>query len=373
MERRVRILHVMTGYLKYDGPTVSVLRYAEAMDREAVQIDFAACNQPPEDIARRMKDMGCRLFVLPARLKKPVRYFLELKKLIAREKFDVVQVHGNSCTMALDLLAAKMGGAPVRAPYSMNSQCKYRVLHKLLRPAFDRLYTDAWACGDEAGKWLYPGKPFRVARIAVETAKYAFDPEARERCRREMGVTDEIVIGSVANFNVQKNHPFLLDVFADYHKINPASRLVLVGDGPQMGNVRMRIAQLGIGDCVSLPGSRSDVPQLIQAFDAMLLPSLYEGFPNVLVEWQCAGLRSFVSDTVTSAAALTPLVTFLPISDGVQPWTEELIRFVPPENRWEISRAAVRQIVEKGYDIAASAAEVQKFYLEAAERKHDAE
>jgi glycosyltransferase involved in cell wall biosynthesis len=362
-----KVLTVVTVPMAFDGPTMSMLRYARAMDPARVHIDYVAINDPPDEIKGEILGMGGKLITIGGRMRNPFAYVLKLARVVRRGKYQVVHARGNSCTLALEMLAAFLGGAKVRVAHSENSYCKFLTAHRLLRPLFDLLYTDAYACGAEAGNWLFRSRPFRVARISVEPEKYLFDPAAREKHRRALGVGDELLIGCVAHFTPHKNHAFLIDMFADYLHINPAARLALVGDGALRQEVEKRIAALGIEKSVLLLGVRTDVPALLSAFDAMLLTSLWEGFPNVLVEWQCAGLAALVSDKVTRDAKLTGLVSYLPI-DSEAPWLEVLSRFAPPTNRKRVSEDAIAAVREAGYDIRENARGLQDFYLEAARR-----
>jgi glycosyltransferase involved in cell wall biosynthesis len=357
-----KVLQVITVPLGYDGVSMFVRRYAAAMNLENLRMDFLAINDVDGAVAEEIARMGCGLHVIKGRLRNPVRYAAQLARLVRREKYDVVHVHGNSCTMAVDLMGAYLGGAPVRAAHSHNTYCRFTAAHRLLRPAFDRLYTHAFACGDEAGRWLFGKKPFDIIRIAVDAEKYAFDPVMREEYRRRLGAGDELLIGCVAHFSPHKNHAFLIDAFAEYHRIDPSARLVLVGDGQLRGEVENAIARKKLEKSVILLGLRSDVAQIQQALDVMLLPSLFEGFPTVLMEWQCAGLRALVSDTVTRAAALTGLIQYLPISEGPAPWAEALMRLGPCPDRASASAQGIKAVKESGYDLKENAEALRRWY-----------
>ncbi len=362
-----RVLTVVSVPMAFDGPTMSTLRYARSMDPAQVSVDYVAINDPPREIRDEILGLGGRLFTVPRTMRNPFSYVFRLARIVRRGKYQVVHAHGNSCTLALEMLGAALGGAKVRVAHSENSYCKYLTAHRLLRPLFDLLYTDAYACGADAGKWLFGSHPFSVARISVETEKYAFNPAARAENRRALGVDGELLVGCVAHFTPHKNHAFLLEMFASFLTLNPAAKLALVGDGALRPEVEKKIASLGIEKSVLLLGVRTDVPALLSAFDVMVLPSLWEGFPNVLVEWQCAGLRTLVSDTVTREARLTGLVDYLPIHSAA-PWVESLVRFVPPADRERVSAEAVDAVRAAGYDIRENARGMQEFYREAARR-----
>lgn len=362
-----RVLEIITVPMMYDGMTVFVTRYVGNMRREDVQVDFLAIAEPDERIARTIRDMGCRIHIIEGRNSNPIKYVMQLAKLIRREKYDVVHVHGSSRIIAVELTAAFLGGAKVRVAHSHNTLCTHRLLNVLMTPLFMLMHTHGYACSEDAGKWMFGVRKFTVARIAIPLKDYIFNHFTRVELRRELGIGDQLAVGCVANFEPAKNHSFLIRAFSGFLRINPHAKLFLVGGGRLRSEAEKLVRDLGITDSVVFMGVRDDVNRLLQAFDVMLLPSLYEGFPNVLLEWQCAGLRSMVSDTVTRNTSLTLLTEFMPISEGTKEWVDALTRFVPPmdQERAMLSIAAAASICDKGYDIVTNAREMENFYLNA--------
>ena len=353
----VRVLCVITGSMGYEGITAVSLKYAAHYDGQ-VQVDFVSPKAPPEGICRQVETMGGRLFITGSRTGRPLRYARRLSRIVRAGKYDVVHVNGSSCLMALDLWAAWAGGARVRIAHSHNTYCRHRALHVLLRPAFDRLYTHAWACGEEAGRWLFRKRPFRIARIGVETEKYAFDPQARQRVREQLAPGGETLILCVANFLAAKNHGFLVEAFSG---CAGTCRLLLAGDGLLREQTEARIREMGLEKDALVLGSRDDVAQLMQGCDVLALPSLHEGFPNVLMEAQCAGMAILASENITRQADVTGQIRFLPLDRAV--WAAALSE-KPPENRAQRSARAVERIRQAGYDMESCAREMENFYRE---------
>ena len=135
--------------------------------------------------------------------------------------------------------------------------------------------------------------------------------------------------------------------------------LLLVGDGYLEEEVRRMAASLG--GRVLFAGSVPDPEKYLCAMDVMALPSRYEGFPTVLLEWQCSGLPVLVSSRVTNEAALTPLTQFLPLEAGAPDWAEALLKLPRPE-RAETSRAAGKVLKAGGYALEDAAAVLSQFY-----------
>ena len=79
-------------------------------------------------------------------------------------------------------------------------------------------------------------------------------------------------------------------------EIRHRSRLTLVGDGPLRGAIRKLSTSLQLTDRVTLLGQRSDVAQLMQQATLLVLPSLWEGLPNVVLEAMACGLPLIATD-----------------------------------------------------------------------------
>ena len=358
--REVRVLEVITTPMGRDGLTLAPLRLASRMTR--ARCDFVASAVADEGVRAMVEAAGGRLFLAPSRLRRPLRYVRFLARLIRENGYDAVHAHGNSCTLAVDLFAAKLGGARARIAHSHNSQCRYRLLHRLLRPAFDALYTCAMACSTEAGRWLFPKRPFEIVRNPVDARAFAFDPAARASAREELGLGGEMAFGCVAGFAPAKNHLFLLEAFARARR--PDARLVLVGDGALRAEAEARASALGIAGRVRFTGARADVARLLQGMDAMLLPSRFEGFPLVALEWQCAGLPAWLSDAVTRDCALTGQVRFLPLE--ADRWAEAIER-ARPADRARRSAEGVEAVERAGYGLEAASRALERRYLELAD------
>ena len=362
----LRVLELMTIPMIYDGPNQFALRFVKHMDRKHLRADFLSYRLGDERIRADVEKMGGEVFIAPNRLKKPFGYIRYVSKLVRRNGYDVVHAHGNSCTLAIDLLAAKLGGAKVRIAHSHNSRCKFMALHKALRLPFDRLYTHALACGEEAGRWLFGKHSFKVIPIAIDAKAYAFDADVRRELREEFGFSDATtVLGSVAHFTPHKNHSFLIAAFAEALKRNPDLHLVLVGDGGLRPEAELKARNLGIADHVHFLGLRMDVPHLLQMMDAMVLPSLFEGFPTVAMEWQCAGLPVLMADNITRDCAFIDCVDYLPLE--MQNWVDAMLS-VPQLDRAEASREGVEAITRAGYDLTQAAADLEADYRSFAQK-----
>jgi glycosyltransferase involved in cell wall biosynthesis len=162
----------------------------------------------------------------------------------------------------------------------------------------------------------------------------------------------------VGRFSAVKNHTFLLDIFAELKRQNGLSFLLLVGDGTLRAETEQKAAALGLSDSVIFTGIRTDVPDLMQAMDCFVFPSLYEGLPLTLVEAQAAGLPCIVSDGVPEECAKTTLVKRLSLSASVPRWAGEVLA-----TQAHSRESTYDQLAEAGFDIFSNAKWLQNFYL----------
>ena len=354
-----KVLHVLTVRYGANGITRCAMNYITHFTDTRADI---ACGFPlPEGVAADFAGRGARAVSLPPRLRRPAAYLGALIALIREERYDLVQVHGNSCTMALELYAAKRGGAAVRVPHAHNTQCNKKLLHALLRPAFSRYRTDAFACGRAAGEWLYRDAPFTVVKNAIDTEAFAFSAETRACARAAMELGDRFTLGHVGSFSAQKNQAFLLRILSALQQWEPNAVFVMAGDGETRGAVEQSAAELGLSSAVRFLGSAADVAPLYAAMDAFVLPSLFEGLPFTLIEAQASGLPCYASDAVTREADMSGHVWYLPAGATPADWAKEI--FAGGRGaREEKSRKACEGIAAAGYSLAGEAAALETWY-----------
>lgn len=109
--------------------------------------------------------------------------------------------------------------------------------------------------------------------------------EAGRLQRADIGVADDALLFiQVARLEKVKAHEHALYAFSHLIKTAPYAKLVIVGGGSLASLLEQQAAELGLEDDVTFLGEREDVADLIQLADIMLLTSVSEGFPYVLLE-----------------------------------------------------------------------------------------
>lgn len=365
-----KVLIINTVPLGFDGITMVIANYLANMDKSDIRLDVCAINHADDHLHEMFGRMGVRIVELSNRRKSPVQYFFDLFRLLKKERYDAVHIHCNSCMATLDLLCARIAGVKVIIPHSHNTTSNSVLMHKLLRPLFNKLYTHALACGQDAGKWLYGKKKgFTVLNNATDVKRFAFNQERRASMREKLGLSDaDIAVGHVGFFNPQKNHKFLISVFGEVAKASDHHKLILVGQGHLMEDVKQQSKLLGIENQVVFAGRTTDVPSYLDAMDVMVLPSLFEGLPNVAIEWQVEGLPALIADTVTERCNITGDVSFYPLVSEV--WVKAILSAKPTDNRTEKSKENIKKITDAGFNIEKQAEVLKNFYISAIAAKN---
>lgn len=362
MNQPIRILHVVT-YMGRGGLETMLMNYYRHMDRTKVQFDFLTHRDFRADYDDEIESLGGVIHRLPRLIPWSRSYNNALDRFFASHpEYKIVHVH-QDCLSGVILRAAQKRGIPVRIAHSHSSgqdkNLKYLIKLFYMRQ-IPRYATQLFACGKEAGDWMFRGAPYRVIHNAVDTAKYTHSPEKREQMRTQLGIRrDTLVVGHVGRFDPVKNHTFLLDCFLQLKKQQSDAVLLLVGDGGLRREIEEKAAACGLGDSVIFTGVRGDVPELMQAMDVFVFPSLYEGIPLTLIEAQAAGLPCLVSDGVPGECAKTDLVMHCSLKDDAQGWAEQILRM-----RHIARKNTGAQIARSGYDLKENAMWLQNYYLE---------
>lgn len=357
----IKVLFVCTVPTDKSGIPNVIFNLLSKIDTRKYEIGYVSINEPPEFFKKKLQKINAKLYVIPRKLSNPFSYIKNLSK-VARE-YNIIHVHGNSATMVLEMIAAKMGGVKTRIAHSHNTTCSMKTIDRLARPLFYSLCNGHLACGIEAGKWLFGNREFTVINNGIDVDKFRFDESVRNAVRASFGVKDEFVIGHIGNFVEQKNHSFLIDLFHKFLEVQPHSKLLLLGNGPLMSSIKSKVNDSGINDNVIFMGSVDKPEKYMSVMDVIVMPSLFEGLPLTLIEEQANGLSILASDTITQESNITGLVTFKSLNDSPEEWAFVLNEILSRNiNRNITSENSISKIKEKGYDILESSTKLYNYY-----------
>lgn len=359
-ENMIRILCVFSK-LDYGGAETMCMNLYRNLDREKIQFDFVKHTHDICAYEEEISLLGGKIYEAPVYRIYNHSIYCEWWKNHLRKHTEHRVIHGHYSTVSSVYfrLAKRMGRITVGHSHSANPQ---RVgLTGVLKEKYSEKtekYSDyALACGEKAGKWLFPHKKFYILNNAIETEKFLFDKVLRADVRRELGYRDEIVVGTVGRLNYAKNPFGILEIIENAYNQNSKVRFLWIGEGELKSAIHDQMEQKGLSKCICMVGNRQDVNRMMQAMDIFILPSIFEGLPTSVIEAQAAGLPCLISDTVSKEADITGLCKFLPI-ENYHVWANEIQKM-----DIEIRQNMKEKIVDAGYDIKTTARWIQDFYM----------
>lgn len=361
----IRVLHVVT-YMGRGGLETMLMNYYRHIDRSKVQFDFLVHREFEADYDEEIKSLGGRIYHVSRLVPWSRRYKAELRRFFrTHPEYKIVHVH-QDCLSSVALQCAKECGIPVRIAHSHNSN-----QDKNIKYLFKRYYmrkipetaTELFACGKAAGDWMFGGKIYRLLPNAIAAEKYIYEEEKAKKIKKELDLEKNIVIGHIGRFNPQKNHKFLIDIFEKCFEKNQKVRLMLIGDGEGRKEIENKVKERGLQDNVIFMGVRRDVPELLQAMDVFVFPSLYEGLPVTMIEEQAAGVPAVISDQVSEECIITKdLVKVEGLEETPEQWAGEILKQV------KISKRDRSEEIKKAkYDVETTAKWLEEYYLKKAE------
>lgn len=312
---------------------------------------------------KTLKSLGYKVILLE-RNNKPIRYYLQLKKILKTGGFDVLHVNGNSATNTVELLAGKRAKIPVRIMHNHSAQCLHPIINALCKPILNLCCNVRFACSKEAGQFLFGKRACNVINNGFKVENYQYNINKRKQLREQFNISTQTVIGHVGVFSCLKNQEFALKVFVEYRKLNPNSLLLFIGDGELKLEIETQAKELKIEAYVIFAGNRDNVCELLNVFDYFIFPSRFEGLGIAPIEAQANGLPVLASNRIPQVVKINDNFVFLPLEDGEKVWSEFLLSL--PLARDE---NGCRNVALAGFDIGNVIEEVHNIYGKLLEEK----
>lgn len=350
-----RILCIV-GCMDAGGAETFLMKLYRSLDRADYQMDFYVLAGKEGLYDEEIRRLGGKIYQGVPKSKNLFKFYKNLRNTVVNNNYKYILRSSEHALAALDLMFCKVLGAK-KVIYRSSSTNVYggkgeSFLHKLFAVLPQKIPDVKIAPSAAAAEFMFGKKCVKqggvlILKNGLEQKKYGFCAKVRERMRFKSGVKDEFVIGHIGRFNRVKNHSFIIELFEQFLEINPNARLWLVGDGELRQSIEETVVKKKLEGKVKFWGIRQDVPDLLMAMDCLVLPSLFEGMPNVVIEAQATGLSCVVSDSVTKEAGITGLVRFAALSQ-MPLWIKALEEI--RETRVERSFMA-EEVCNKGYDI----------------------
>lgn len=324
----IKVLQVLPG-IDRGGLETFVINIFRVIDRNRIHFDFLV-NKESGDYADEIRLLGGNIYYIPPRSKGIRTFHCNLNHFFKEHKgeYDAVHYHESSLSSLEVLYYAWRANIPIRIMHSHSSSIIGSKLHYILhwsgKAVIGKLATHYFGCSDKAMDWLYNFSGVRSKAVliqnGIDTLKFAYNPTVRNVVREELGIGDSFTLCHIGRFSKVKNHIFLLGIFRALKELKEDAKLILVGTGPLYNDIIETADNLGLTNDILFMGVRQDTERILQAADAFVMPSLYEGLPVVLVEAQASGLPIFCSDTISKMSKLTEQYYSISLIEAASAW-----------------------------------------------------
>lgn len=315
----MRILQVVNS-LDVGGIEQLAVELSAGLRRQGHE-SIVCCLEGFGPLAETAASLGIRVVALGKRNGVDLRVVPKLRALMRRERIDVVHTH-NMSPLLYGTLAARLARVRriINTRHGREAKRQARVIWNL---------NDAIvAISEDARQRLLAHNRLEARRVQViynGIDSSTVNGHAHEACKRQLGLDPtRRVIGTVGRLAEEKDQATLLRAFATLRSWRFDIDLVLAGDGPCRVSLERLARELGVAPYVRFLGFRTDIRQVLDAFEVFVLSSLTEGIALTLLEAMAAA-RPVVATRVGG----NPEV----VVDGI---TGHL---VPPQHPWAMAEA----------------------------------
>ena len=372
----IKILHVVGG-MNPGGTETWLMHVLRDLDQTRFQMDFLVHTREPCAYDEEIRALGSQ--IIPClNPSEPWTYAFNFKRLLGEHgPYDIVHSHVHHFSGYV-LCLAKQAGVPIRIAHSHNDTTsakakagwQRRFYLALMESWLNRYATLGLAASSKAAAALFGSiwkvdPHWQINYCGIDLTPFQ-EIVSQSAVRDELGIpSDAFVIGHVGRFQEQKNHAFLLDIFAKVAQQEPRTYLLLVGDGPLKQDIMQQAVQVGLAEQVIFTGLRYDIPRLMMgAMNVFVLPSFFEGLPLVGMEAQAAGLPFILSDVITEELdVVKPLMQRLSLSEPACDWAAAVL--AARETSSNMKQPKALNIMRRSpFNIQNSLRELEKVYLE---------
>jgi glycosyltransferase involved in cell wall biosynthesis len=303
---KVRICHVNTRFLR-GGGTKNTLFTIAGLDKSRYEVDLIVGREVYSPQVETLE--GVNLMIVQSMIRN-INPILDLKALITlykifrRNKYHVVHTHIAKAGI-LGRIAAKMAGVPIIV-HSLHGSTFHSLLHPLICEIYILLekltgqFTDYFVPVGEDLKNRYleqgigcPAK-YQVIHSGMDLSKFfaagnLAEPVIQSK-KRELGLEpDHIVIGMVCSLEPRKGYTYFFEAARRLATTYPKVRFLCVGEGFYREELEKKVSCNNLEDQVIFTGYRTDIAEVMATFDILVLTSLWEGLPQVLVQGVAVG------------------------------------------------------------------------------------
>lgn len=289
VRRRIRILFLIDVAVSTGGAERFAVGLATHLPNDRFDTWLCATRATDAEAERALTAAGVRTLVLGRRTRRDVHRFRHLLALARQQRFDILHSH---------MFGSNMWGVAVgrmcRIPVIIAQEHGWAFEGNVLRAWADgqiigRAATRFVAVSNADGERMVTHEGVPASKVVVMPNGYVPSPVSDTDIRAELGIAPNApLIAAAAVLRPEKRLDVLLEAYAIVDRQNPATRLVIAGDGPCRAELAERAKTLGLGDTVHFLGRRTDVDSILRSADICAMSSDREGSPLLMFECMAA-------------------------------------------------------------------------------------
>jgi glycosyltransferase involved in cell wall biosynthesis len=292
-----KVLHLRSSS-GFHGPERQMLQLAKHMKRESFQVEMLVLYRRTgampliHPLVERARNHGVEAEQLEGKAKLSPTDITYVTQRLSRGQFSLIHTHGYKANI-LGVIAAKLAGVKSVVTVHLHTETSYRLrLYKVIDLLALRFFHKVIAVSESLRQYLIvaglsPKKVITVHNaidLEIFTSSVSFhNNKALIENQLEIG-SDQNIVSIIGRLTSQKGHRYFLESAGRVLEVFPEARFLIIGDGPLREELEGLSLSLGIAQAVRFLGYRQDVATLMSMSDVIVMPSLREGLPYVLLE-----------------------------------------------------------------------------------------
>lgn len=375
-----KIIQTTAAYDIYGAEKV-IVRDCQALQKKGFKViivDISPFIASP--FSRKVRKFGLPYYHIFSNCKFDFKAIFKLKDFLEREGCDLV--HSNKYKAdIISLIASRMIKVPVVTTVhgwcSENLKvCIYEKLQALSWRFFDKVTCISESYRQKALQYGVSGNKLKVIYNGIIVDDYVLRDPLNLRLNflsKHKIPQNHFIIGIIGRLSLEKGHQYFIEAADELLKNEPKVSFLIIGEGPEEKNIKKLIHRLGINGDIRMLGYINDMKEIYAALDTVVISSLREGLPNVLLEAMVCG-KPVIATNVGGIPEVirnnTEGILILP-KNG-QAIAEALITLIRnPERRKSIASAARIRVIEH-FTFERRIAQIEELYRKVFEEyKHN--
>lgn len=358
---------LIIGYSNvFGGIERFICNLLDNIDRQKIRIDLLVYKQLSEGQMIMLKSKGISIYEVSQIGKKPLSFLRQIFAFYRMHSYHVIHINSSHAVSILYTLPIWFKREVRIIYHSHNMDGSTKFLHRICKGVVKRRSNVKIACSTPAAEYMFgTTQNIEIIKNGIDIQKFSFQQKKRLQLRNKLSLDESnLVIGNAGRFVQEKNHRFLIDIFYSLAEINANIKLILLGDGPLKEEIEDYVKHKGLKEKVIFAGNVDNIEDWYPVFDAFVLPSLYEGFPFVVVEAQANDLPIFLSDKISRETGITEKAVFVSLKAGAEYWAKAIDNKMKTDFKEKIRQDNSFCIKKAGFDFRDTVKRIQELYFD---------